>query len=327
MNIVIVLVLLSTIFFVCSTSQAGVFEDLIKYRYLDNVNQIQYSDIYTPEQNIQSNTVWYNGNSKTGKIRGWVDIVGYTNMVKTDNRYYINDSNSAIIQHDVWAGPMGRNNYCDYIRVTNEQVTTTENLTTAKIDIEMLWHHSSRSATGGIRKSYYYEYTTFADTEIVPKRFPGINCSNTSIEIIIYNNTVVPKTTIKLLNIPTHTFFINYTYDNETIIHHFGTASQEHTDKNCPYMNITWTDCWENDGNLSQFNGFVIVPDMNYSNDNLTVTFNDPYISTKINNTTVYELKYHGINNVFSPLFWVFISIVFILVGGSYVQLRRLKCR
>lgn len=325
LNIIVKLVLFCTTFFLfCSVSSAGVLEDFLGQKYIESAHELKFSGIYHPEKAEQTHQ----------HIQGWVDIVGYEDMIYSNGMFYIQNGSNPIIEYGVWDRGLFWDNNLDWIHITNERVSTIENITTAEIDIHLLWHKStlkSRTINGiprpWIHKDYTNEYTTFTDIDIAPMYYPTTDIDNTSIEIIIYNNTINPKTSIKILNLSKSILFVNYSYNNESIVHHFGTATQEYTDKNCPYMNITLDDCWEDQGNLSQFNGHVIIPSMNFSIDNLTITLNSPYNYTEITNYTIYELKWYGLGDTFSPLFVVFILIMSVFIIGLYIQIRRLKWR
>lgn len=305
-------------------ASADTISEILETEYLDFAHALNYSSVYDPDKTVQHSR----------HIRGWIDIVGYDNMTLIDGLYYIPGApeDYAIVKHKTWDTGLYWNNNLDYIKITDERILTDGKNTTAEIDIHLLWHHSelkSRMVNGKSRpyisKTYYHEYATFIDTEIAPKTFIPSDYSNVSVDVVIYNNSVSPKTTFKVLNIPEHTISINYTYDNELIIYHKGIATQEYTDKNCPYMQINSTDIWEDDGNLSQFNGFVIIPSMNYSTDNLTVTVNDPYEAHIVDNVTVYEIKWHGAKDTFSSLLLPFVVIIGIFIVGSYIQIKRLR--
>ena len=302
-------------------ASADTISEILETRYLDFAHALNYSGVYNPDKTVQ----------QSGHIRGWIDIVGYDNMTMIDGVYYVPGApeDYTIVRHKLWGTGLYWNNNLDYIKITDERIFQDGNNITAEIDIHLKWHSSTLKCRGvpprcWISKTYYHEYVTFRDTEIAPKTFISSDYSNVSVDVVIYNNSVSPKTTLKVLNVPENTISINYTYDNESIIHHKGIATQEYTDKNCPYMQINSTDIWEYDGNLSQFNGFVIIPSMNYSTDNLTVIVNDPYEAHIVDNVTVYEVRWHGAKDTFSSLLLPFVAIIGIFILGAVVQLRRI---
>lgn len=314
------MLLIGIIFFTPVSAEDAITEILEK-TYLDFAHELEYINLYVPDEHVQN----------SGHIHGWIDIVGYDNLTMIEGEYYIPGApeNHVIIEHDKWESADGWNTGVDEFTETIS-VKNTDGVITVSNEIYLLWHTSTLRCRGypphcWIHKDYYEEYATFHDSEITPLIFIPLNCSNTSIEVIIYNNTISPKTTLKILEVPENTLSINYTYDNESIVHYLGAATQEHTEKNCPYMLITHVDIWKSNGNLSHLNDFVIIPSMNFSSNNLTVIATDPYSFTEINNITIYELKYHGHKDTFSSLFWVFILIVGIFAIGSYYQIRRLQ--
>ena len=315
-------VILICIILFLPVASADPISEILETKYLDFAHALNYSGVYNPDKTVQ----------QSGHIRGWIDIVGYDNMTMIDGVYYVPGApeDHAIIKMDVWGTGLYWNNNLDYIKITDERIFTDGKNITAEIDIHLKWHHSTLKCRGipprcRIHKKYHDEFVTFRDTEIAPKTFISSDYSNVSVDVVIYNNSVSPKISLKVINLPEHTISINYTYDNESIIYHKGIATQEYTDKNCPYMQINSTDIWEDDGNLSQFNGFVIIPSMNYSTDNLTVTVNDPYEAHIVDNVTVYEVKWHGAKDTFSSLLLPFVGIVGIFIIGSYIQIKRLR--
>ena len=303
-------------------ASADTISEILETKYLDFAHALKYSGVYEPDKNVQNHK----------HITGWIDIVGYDNMTMIDGVYYIPGATEdyVIIKHKLWDTGLYWNNNLDFIKITDERTFQDGDNITAEIDIHLKWHHSTLKCRGvpprcWISKTYHHEYVTFTDTEPTPKTFISSDYSNVSVDVVIYNNSVSPKTSLKVLNVPENTISINYTYDNESIIHYKGIATQEYTDKNCPYMQINSTDIWKGDGNLSQFNGFVIIPSMNYSTDNLTITVNDPYEAHIVDNVTVYEVKWHGANDTFSSLLLLFVAIIGIFIIGSLIQLRRLR--
>src|SRR3989304_904695 len=73
--------------------QAGILEDINKM-YISHINQLPYSS-GSPEKNIQT----------SGHISGWVDIVGFRQMIRDKGIDYVPGSPAdyAIVQYDAWA--------------------------------------------------------------------------------------------------------------------------------------------------------------------------------------------------------------------------------
>lgn len=331
MRAIFKIVLICTIFI--STASAGFVQDLFGIEHLDTAVDMRYNGQYNPDNNIQASE----------HIRGWVDIIGYKNMICIDGEYYVPvlQADQVIVKCEVWDELLGFNDNLDWVRAPNEEVapypqtTIIGNVAHTMVNIHLLWHRStqrSRTICGlngcktytWISKDYYDEYATFTDTTTIPMKFEYNGIENASIDVVVYNNSISPKTSIQILNLPDNTVSINYTYNNESITHYNFRAIQEYTDKNCPFMNLTPVDIWIDDDNLSQMNGFVIIPSMNFSSDNLSVVISDPYKSYELTNITVHEIKWHGIKDTFSSFFFLFITICGIFIIGVYVQLRRL---
>lgn len=310
--------ILICIILIFPVASAEPLSDILDRKYLDFAHALNYFGVYFPDKNIQN----------SDHIIGWIDIVGYDNMTCKDGVYYVPGIpvNHTIVKYEIWDTGLYWNNNLDYIEIIDKRIFQDEDNVTTEIDIHLLWHHSKkRKPPGkGIKKTYHHEYATFSDTETAPDVFLLSDNSNVSVDVVIYNNTVSPKTSVKVFNVPANTLSINYTYDNESIIHHKGIAIQEYTDKNCPYMQINSTDIWEDNGNLSHFNKFAIIPSMNYSTDNLTVTVNNPYEAHIVDNITIYEVRWHGMKDTFSSLLLPFVAIIGIFILGVVVQLRRI---
>jgi len=314
-------VIIITLLVFMPIASADTILEILEKKFLDFAHNMEHSGMYIQDKQEQAHQ----------HIRGWVDIVGYDNLTCIDGVHYVPGvpADHAIIKYDVWDEGVTStffitNRNVDFIKITDERVFADDNCTTVEIDIYMMWHTSVKkcrtvsTATGShtycwISKNYTHEYATFSDTDISPLVFTPLDCTNTSVDVVIYNNTVSPKTTFKVLGVPDHVVSINYTYENETILHYHGTATQERTDKNCPCMQINSTNIWKDEGNLSQFNGFAIVPHMNFTEANLTVTLNSPYTAHEIDNITVYEERWHGAGDTFSVFLLPFLGIIAVL--------------
>jgi len=304
------------ILFLVPAASGDTISEILEKKYLDFAHGLDYSGVYAPDK-LQQNYE---------HIHAWIDIVGYNDMICIDGEYYIPDDplDYVIVQSDKWESADGWNTgvkeFTDEITVTSDG-----NTITASMDIYLKWYKVTLKLYPfkHLKKTYYTEEAIFYDTDIVPQTLQSLDNTNVSIEVVIYNNSISPKTSILIENVPLDAISINYTYNNESIIHHRSTATQEYTDKNCPYMLINSSNIWEMDGNLSRFGEFVIIPTMNFSSSNLTVTLNSPYESYAVDNITVYELECNDPGDVFSSLFWPFISLVGLFVFASIVQIRR----
>jgi hypothetical protein len=304
--------------------------DMIMEYYIDSVDDLVYPDELQPEKTVQ----------QLGNIAGWIDIIGFNNLTMINGKYYIpgKPEDHVIIAYDKWETADGWNRGIDELSET-VQVTSDNNSITASLDIYLKWHESTLKTRTintpfgprtvlWIKKDYHTETAIFNDTDLIPATFTPLNLNTSYVEVVIYNNSVTPKTTIKICNIPKNTLNINYTYNNESVIHYFGTCKQEYTTKNVPYMFIQSADIWQgglgDDGNLTRVGDMVCLKTHNFSAANLTVSLSDPYNTSKINNITVHEVQWHGPEDTFSSLFWLFTTIICIFAAGIIYQFRGL---
>lgn len=306
--------------------------DMIMEYYIDSVDNLVYPDVLQPEKTIQ----------QSGNIVGWIDIVGFDNLTMINGEYYIpgKPEDHAIIAYDKWETADGWNRGVDELSETI-QVTSNGAMITASMDIYLKWHESTLKSrkictplgchtVTWVKKDYHTETAIFTDTDLAPATFTALNFNTSFVEVVIYNNSVAPKTTIKVCNIPKNILNVNYTYNNESVIHYFGTCAQEYTDKNVPFMFIQSADIWKggigDGGNLTRVGDMVCLKTNNFSAANLTVSLSDPYNTSEISNITIHEVKWHGLEDTFSSLFWLFTIIVCIFMTGIIYQFRGLLC-
>jgi hypothetical protein len=312
------------------TSENYSIIDMIMEYYIDSVDNLVYPDTLQPEKTVQ----------QSGNILGWIDVVGFNNLTMINGEYYIpgKAEDHAIIAYDKWETADGWNRGIDELSEA-VQVTPNNTTITASMNIYLKWHESTLKTRTictpfgchpvvWIQKDYHTETAIFTDTDLVPATFTPLNLNTSFLEVVVYNNSVSPKTTIKVCNIPENVLNINYTYDNESVIHYFGTSRQEYTDKNVPYMFIQSADIWKgglgDGGNLTRVGDMVCLKTNNFSAANLTVSLSDPYNTSEINNITVHEVQWHGLEDTFSSLFWLFITVVCIFMTGIIYQFRGL---
>ncbi|MBN1134779.1 MAG: hypothetical protein JXA38_07735 [Methanosarcinaceae archaeon] len=307
-------------------SNTSIFEILNKERFIEQVGGLVYDRPFVPDKTVQSR----------GHIKGWIDIVGFENITKIDNTTYA-DTLKPIVEYDVWDDGLGWDDSRDVIEVTDSRINTTGNTTTVEMDVHLKWHHSTlrtrtvslltgKKTIKWIDKDYYDEYATFSDKEIAPELFNPGNYNGTAVNVVIYNNSVIPKTSFSVVGVPANTLKVNLSYDNEFMVYYYGIGSQEYTEKNVPFMNITKLDTWVggigDGGNLTRLGDTVILSTANFSQDKLNVSLQNPYTTYKIEPYNVTKVEPR---DSFSPLFWALTFLMGIFVFGTYVQLRRMR--
>ena len=117
--------------------QAGILEDINKM-YISHINQLPYSS-GSPEKNIQT----------SGHISGWVDIVGFRQMIRDKGIDYVPGSPAdyAIGQYDAWAKLDCEG--CSLESLTKSiAVSTSGNRTLAALSVELKYSQTVCSGGG-----------------------------------------------------------------------------------------------------------------------------------------------------------------------------------
>ena len=324
------LVLSCTILFFIPYASSDIIQDILDIEYISSTVELNNYDDINPDKVIQS----------SNHIFGWIDIAGYRNLTKKNDNYYIQGDplDSVIILHSVWSDNYSSCCSEDFIEVVDSKIIVDNINITSSIDIHLKWHKSKLVfvtvcdpfgcvVLPKIEKTYHDEYLTIIDTDILPLVYPTLDINDTFVEVVVYNNSMSPKTTIRLINLPLNVLSVNYSYDNLSLNYFYGSATKEYTDKNCPCFSIRSVNSFYQNGNMSYFNGFVIIPSMNLSMNKLNVSLNDPYSSGTVSNITIYEIPYHGSKDVFSSLFILVMLIVCFFGFGTMYQIKRFSCR
>lgn len=281
-----------------STASAGINE-LFNTKFVDSVYDLPDS-AGIPDINRQT----------SGIIHGWVDIVGFKEMIRENGIDYVpgNPVDYAIVQYDAQAEL--KHGFVDRID-KNLTLSQQEGILTARLNVELYWHDVSCSKSGCVN-IYHYTDAAFQDSEVPPKRFdfPG----NQSVTLKIYNGSVYKPQVLNFNLSPGITAF-NITTDNGSIKQYLRAGQVSYTAKNIPYMNLTKTDHYEQYGrDISKLNKEVVI------NSNLSsIEFFTPYgkLNASANITKVQMPE----TNIKSGVFGL-IYIVLIFFGGIYVMLK-----
>ena len=221
--------------------QAGMSSDIF-YKFLNSSKTVTNANdiVYVESEYILNNTV-----QSHKHIRGIVDIVGFSQMIGINGEYYIPrmPEEHAIVKTKLWDTGLYWNNNLDYIKITDERITTVDNNTTVEIDIHLLWHHSelkSRMINGRSRpyisKTYYHEYTTFTASRPAPQTYPETIIPE--LNVIVYNDSIKPKT---IIHLPDTAYILGYMikFQNESVEYFNSVLSVETQDNGVPFGNIT----------------------------------------------------------------------------------------
>ena len=152
--------------------------------------------------------------------------------------WYRNKDN-AIIKTKLWDEGLNWNNNLDYIKITDERITTVDNITIVEIDIHLKWHHSKKKTRDGriwIKKTYYHEYATFTASRPAPQQYPETTIPE--LNVIVYNGSIKPKT---IIHLPDTAYILGYMieFQNESVEYFNSVLSVETQDNGLPFGNIT----------------------------------------------------------------------------------------
>ena len=302
------LIILILFFFLIPIADAssGIFDVLNETEYKGSLDIV--TEYQEPNKTVQSSE----------HIRGWVSIVGFSQVVRINGTEYINQS-EPIIMYELWDEGLYWNNNFDWVNVTDERIITEDNITTAEIDIHLLWHTSiKRCRTVNdhtycwIDKDYNHEWATFSTTVESPVQYPKIN--DTEIKITVYDNTFNPHINIHIPVQPFETKTI-ITYQNETITRYTksGFAS---------IGAVNLSDClyWEDESDIFKYRSeTVIIDNIDKSNFNplyLEITTFSPYESITRTNYSISAVQFDTSGGL-TPRVLTYISVLLIFAIGA----------
>lgn len=322
-KIVIVILLLSMPG--CAGMNSSTFFEYINSssKIVTGVDEIIYDDVrgYTPNTPVQSSQ----------HIRGRIDIIGFEGVVKIGNISYSDNSDppSPVIKYDLWSEGITSdeyitNNNVDFIKITDERITTENNVSTVEIDIHLKWHHSvrkSRTINGKSRpyvhKDYKNEYTTFSASRQAPQPYPEKIVPAPSVKI--FNTTIAPKTIIHLHKAE---YILGYhvKYNNESVEYFYKCLLIEDEDNGMQIANttqMTSQSIYEDSDVFSRAGNNIIINSTEINNNNLKIYTIDPYKEYELNYTISNYTETHilekiQISGAFSLLMtaWVILFLI-----------------
>lgn len=319
------------LFFLFPCATAFSIIDLVDFVYgsggLDYIDDIRYNpNTYTPTES------W----SQSGHISAWVDIVGYTGMVKVQDEYYIGGSatDDVVIvydtKHHVNTGS-GSGYSIKKFKPSIVDISIVDDEITVLLKVELRYVHTWHTLEGDPptpknHKKTYNEVAYFRDTEsFIPETYPGVN--NYSLVVDNYNNTVKPKAICEG-NLSGLDIAIEYLYMDETVKYDKYELMLEHTnDKNFPYANLSQLDEWAYPTDNTEIYPIlygVCMPGNDFKKEDFSVIVYTPY-ATDFANISIVEIE--GFNNEVEwlDILWlVFITaLVLMLVNLLYVYVIR----
>jgi hypothetical protein len=254
---------------------ADIFEDIDK-TYVYSINEMPYNQ-GVPDKNIQ----------KSGHISGWIDVVGFRQMIKDNEDYYVpgRPSDYSILQYDTWAD-LKECSTCFVIYIKNKvSVSNNELITTAKNNIELKWAEiiTNCDKNGCWQNTItQVEKAIFSDSDISPKQFSIP--ANQNIIVNMYGG-VFPKKIINIKDIDNRIISYKIETENGSLFHSRRIGKIETTPKGVFFMKLIPMSIWNNTGTGI----YNLRDDPILGNETITgIVFNTAYGASKINYTMVY---------------------------------------
>jgi hypothetical protein len=224
-----------------------------------------------------------------GHVCYWGDILGYRNMVRVGDTFYISGlpEDSIIVMsgatHDI-KGPEWLDYTVDKLETSIASINTTDRVTTVTFKVYLQYHHSQLVCIGEkchVRKTYYEEEYYFTDTDCnTPLQYPSQGTYNASVRF--YNNSIKPKTLIAL-DLAGLDTKVEYRYFDEKVTFRSHVYTVETSDKGVPYGNLTawarWDPVARGQSILYYYNA-AWIPGNGFDPAGLNVNVSNPYNST-----------------------------------------------
>lgn len=255
-------------------------------------------------------------------LRGWIDIIGFNKTVKLNGVEYINTIDPIIVHNVKRAGIKKKS--VDFLGITNTRINNQDGISTAEIDILLIWHSTTRSkhGGGGSRTPQPPERITINTSEPIPAFYPDITIPECY--ITIYNNSFNPHIQIFVPQNDT-IFKTQYQYGNETIIQHHMLGIVD-----AGAVSLIKTHQWSEPTEKLRFsNDNMIIINTNtsqFNNSDLSIYLFNPYESVQIPNSSynITEITYIN-GKEFHPFFYYLIIIVLILSLWIFSNIKGIK--
>ena len=255
----------------------------------------------------------------------WVDIVGFRNMSRINNTDYILGApvECVIVESEV-KNLLTWNDNVDWIDKQISYNVSDQNITVI-MDITMMWHHSTEikhlNDQKGVKKDYNYEYMTITDTERIPLEY-NYTAAEIPTSIIFYNNSFSPKS---IINVPGKDglYYIDYSYNNESIRQNLMNAEIEKNPKGIEFINFSDAKKWQDPtGNLSHFADSCVIKGANFTLEGVNISLRTPYRPL---NVTDYNLSINNVSagSCINLSIIPFMFVVGLLLSTTYIIIKK----
>jgi hypothetical protein len=297
------------IVFIPQIAEAGLF-DILNEPYISDISELPYSS-GNPSVSWQ----------ESGNIRGYVEIVGFRNLSRDGEKYYIlgDPARLAIVAGDAAANPPG---IFDSIDKTISFTQSGNNLT-ASLNVVLKYHTEYCDDKGCFINGRFIETAAFQDIEVIPEQFAPIN---PIVNITEYNNTLEPKISIQIPNI--NSSGISISYGKISAVHSTQSYHVEQTEKGIYFANISGLDAWQFQGQGIAHFGNSIILNTNLSTfdySQLNVSISNVYGSGKVDPSqfNITRETYTPEIIVYNPLLFGFLGMFLTLTGSAFYLINR----
>ncbi len=292
-------------------ASAGFLENLTQTQYVDTVQELLQPTNLQPDKTMQPDPEWFSkhceGNSQTDCVFGWLDVLGFKNMARIGDTYYIQGKpeDAAIIQ------------YKTYVRINNRYLFERWIYDLKKYEdkgkfcaqLKATAVLYSIDSNGYV--SYEYPSNTFQKCIAAPQVF------NDTATVIIhetyYNVTNYSVTTLDLELSDITTKYIMSTSDGR-VIARLKVGEVIYSDKGIPYLNLTNVNLYTVEGqNISATKNHIVFKGSNY-----TTRFFSPFGELNITPTVLRTVLTNRIDYPALNFTLYFLAILGILLTGIY---------
>lgn len=291
-------------------SSAGLF-DILDELYISDISELPFSS-GIPTVSWQ----------ESGTIRGYVDIVGFRNLSRDGENYFIlgDPASLAIVAGDATGNPPG---IFDSLDKSFSLTQSGKNLI-ASLTVVLKWHTIACDDKGCFVNGRFTDTAAFQDIEVIPNQFD--NAISPRVDITEYNNTIEPKILININDINGNGISLNC--GNKSLTHNSKSYHVEKTEKGIYYANTSDLEAWDIQGQgIARFGNSIIIntniSSFDYSK--LNITISNLYGSVRVDPSTfnISRVTYKPETVLYNPVLFGFLGIFLTLTGAAAYLLKQ----
>ncbi len=309
------LIVLAALAMIPQIAAAGLF-DILDELYISDISELPYSP---GDPSIS----W----QESGNIRGYVDIVGFRNLSRDGEKYFIlgDPASLAIVAGDATGEPPEDSLIGALISFDKSiSISKSDSQIRATLTATMTYFLLCQDEYGKFNCGRRTETATFQDSEVFPEQSGAVN--NTRVTITEYNNTIEPKILIQISNINSSRISLNY--GNKSLTHSSKSYHVEQTEKGIYYANASDLEAWDIQGQgIARFSDSIIIntnlSSVDYSKLNITVS--NLYESVKVDHSqfNISRVTYQPETVLYNPILYGFLGVFFTITGSAFYLIRQ----